>query len=89
MYYFQYFSIIIKDIRSTCNCVSFLSPTPTILPGTEESIEVAYVPNALKEGKEVIYIYSNDLVSPKFSLVFKTKVVEQMGGMSIMQGSQK
>lgn len=82
-------NLVIKDIRSTCNCVSFLSSPPTILPGNEQTIEVAYVPNAVKEGKEVIYIYSNDLVNPKFSLVFKTKVVEQMGGMSIMQGSQK
>ncbi|MEQ8519968.1 MAG: DUF1573 domain-containing protein [Cytophagales bacterium] len=74
----------LKDLQSSCNCVTVLSAPESIKPGETAEMEVNITPRVKTKRDEKIYIFSNDLNKPKTELTFTIEVVEDLTGTSIM-----
>lgn len=68
--------LIIKGVRSACNCVSYRMSEPALKPGQTATLELTFIPTMLKEQNEVVTIISNDIVMPDLRLTLKADVVE-------------
>lgn len=75
----------LKDIQSSCNCVTVLSAPKLLNPGETASLELNISPIAKTKSNEKIYVFSNDLNNPKTELSFNIEVVNDLSGTSIMQ----
>lgn len=75
----------IKDLQSTCNCVTTISNAKQIKPGETVEMELSITPRLVANRKEMIYFFSNDLRKPKTALAYNIEVVKDLSGGSIMQ----
>lgn len=75
----------LKDLQSTCNCVTVLSAPEMVKPGATATIELNIKPLVKTKRDEKIFVYSNDLNNPKKDLTFTIEVVDDLTGTSIMQ----
>lgn len=77
--------LIIKDLQSSCNCVSILSSPKSIAPGTKGELEIKITPRLLTKRKEMISLFTNDLKTPKTIITYDIEVVKDLSNTSLMQ----
>lgn len=68
--------LVIQEVKSACNCVSYRTSVPEIKAGQVATLELTYVPGVLKEQIEEVTVLSNDIVMPRLRLKLKANVTE-------------
>lgn len=67
--------LIINKISSTCNCVVLANGEENILkPGEKGTLTFIYTPKGVSDRKDIVYIESNDIITPRKELVFRAFV---------------
>ncbi|MDX5348327.1 MAG: DUF1573 domain-containing protein [Hymenobacteraceae bacterium] len=79
--------LVITNVKSNCNCVSFKVTPEAIKPGQQGTLELFYVPRMLKEQNEVVTIESNDIVSDNLKITLKADVVENLASPNMLKES--
>lgn len=68
--------LVIQGVKSACNCLSYRTSVTEIKAGQVATLELRYNPLVLGEQKEVVTVFSNDIVMPTLKLTLKAQVVE-------------
>jgi len=79
--------LTITGVSSACNCVTFKPLTQKIKAGTEERLELTYIPWVLGEQIEAVTISSNDMITPEVKVSLKAKVVQSLSAQSVIKES--
>ncbi len=68
--------LIVRGVQSACNCVSYRMSEPALKPGQTATLELTYTPAVLHDQREVVTVFSNDIIMPSLRLTLKANVVE-------------
>ena len=78
----------IKEVKSSCYCVAILKSSGDVAAGQEGEVTITYAPKGQNERVDNVSIITNDIISPKFDITFKSNVVSSIFNEGTMkQGS--
>lgn len=75
----------IKNVSSSCGCVTFKTSKPAIKAGEKATLELRYSPRSLNQQNEIVTIFTNDLRNPTQTVVLQANVVESLTQQSILR----
>lgn len=75
----------IKNISSSCGCVTFKTSKPVVKAGEKATLELRYSPRNLNQQNEIVTISTNDLNTPAQTVVLQANVVESLTQQSIVR----
>jgi len=81
--------LVIKDVKSACNCTTYKVDKESINKGKSATITVTYTPYATGQISETLYISSNDLRTPEDSVVIKAEIAGSLSQENILQNNKK
>lgn len=81
--------LIIKEIKSACNCTSYKVDKEAINKGKSATVTVTYTPYATGQISETLYISSNDLRTPEETVVIKAEISGTLSQENILQNNKK
>jgi len=74
----------IKEVKSSCYCVSILKSSGDIAPGTEGDLTIAYSPKGQNDRVDKVSILTNDITNPSTDITFKSNVVKNISNQGVM-----
>ncbi len=81
--------LMIKNMKSSCNCISFRAEKPTLKPGESGSVSVTYRPKAVGMQKEQVRVITNDIVTPETLILIRGNVSSDHGNKSIIRSNDQ
>ncbi len=79
----------ISNLKSRCNCVTFVMDKKPLKPGESGTMTVSFKPRAIGENKEMVKVQSNDIITPIVNLSLRGIVKQSTDNQSIIQNSNK
>lgn len=81
--------LVVSDIASSCNCVTFTKKQEFIKSGESGIIEIVYSPSTMNNVVDFIYFKSNDLLKPSQKFTLQSNIVESLNPTLMREGGTR
>ncbi|MDJ1467845.1 DUF1573 domain-containing protein [Xanthocytophaga flava] len=81
--------LYIKNVASTCGCVTFKGPASGVKSGEKGTLELRYSPRTLNQQNERVTITTNDLNNSTQVIMLQATVVESLAQQNILREQKR